>query len=197
MRIRDTMAVRGDSALADDRDRLDLHHHFRFGETGDGDQGARGKAAFEILLADFDEAIAVARIDDEHRHGDDVLEPAAGLLQRVGDVLERLMHLGIEIAGERAAVIVLRGAVSGHPDHAPALGEYRGRERPVLLPAAFDITPRHASALPITTAGASKTRPPISPAAAACRRMGDRLTQPTPVLIEASIHGYARTTLNR
>src|SRR5262245_16511482 len=63
---------RGSGTVTDHRDGLDLDLDARTREIRDGDQRARRVAiARELVLPDLDEAIAVARLLDEDRHGDE------------------------------------------------------------------------------------------------------------------------------
>src|SRR5437016_2169891 len=68
--------------VTDDRDALDFDRHARAGEIRNSDKGrARIIAVLERLQTKLDEAVAVAWIIDEHRHGDEVGEAASGLLE--------------------------------------------------------------------------------------------------------------------
>src|SRR5262245_50087593 len=123
--------VVGPAAVADHSDRLDLDLDARAGEVGHGDErAARVIAVLEHVLPHLDEAVAVARLLDEHRHGDDVGEAAAGALQHLVDLREHLLHLRLEIVGDVLAVVVARRRLAGDPDDPPAIGDDAGRERP-------------------------------------------------------------------
>src|SRR5882757_8058326 len=65
----------------DDRDALDLDQHGRVGEAGDGDGGAGGEVGAEQLGPDLRHPGGVARVGEEHGHGDDVLQRRPGFLQ--------------------------------------------------------------------------------------------------------------------
>src|SRR5207249_3447958 len=81
------------------------------------------------VLAHLDEAVAVARLLDEHGHADHVGEAAAGALQDLVDLREHLLHLRLEVVGDVRALVVARRGLAGDPDNAPALGHHAGRER--------------------------------------------------------------------
>jgi hypothetical protein len=79
----------------------------------------------------------VARVDQEHRHRHHVGELGAGLGERLLDVAEGLLELGVEIAGQRFARVVHLPGMAGDPDDAAgALGDDAGRERALDLPGA-------------------------------------------------------------
>ena len=83
--------------LLRDRDPLNLDHHRRIGEAGDRDRSAGRKIAAENLGADLSHARGVARVDQKHRHGDEVGELRAGFGQGALDVAKGLPALGIEV----------------------------------------------------------------------------------------------------
>src|SRR5262245_48137206 len=87
-----------------------------------------------MRLAQLDEAIAIARIDDEDGHRDDVLERTACARDGRGEVEKRLPDLTVEIAVERFPVRIMGSAMAGDPEDAPAAGGDHGRESAVLLP---------------------------------------------------------------
>src|SRR5207245_5015094 len=87
------------AAIADHADRLDLDLDPGTREVGHGDErAARIVTVLEHVLPHLDEAIAVARLLDEHRHGDDVREAPAGALQDRVDLREHLLHLRLEVS---------------------------------------------------------------------------------------------------
>src|SRR5712692_5368813 len=97
-------AVTSPSA-ADDADGLDLDLDARSREVGDGDQRARRKiAAGEQLAADLDETVAEARLLDEHGHGHEIRQRAAGPAQRLRHEREHPARLRLEVAGDVLAV---------------------------------------------------------------------------------------------
>ena len=82
-----------------------------------GDRGAGGKAvAVEQRRPQLRHPRRVTCVDQEDGHGDDVRQFAAGCGKRLADVAEHLVELGVEVAGERAAVIRRRTGMSCHPD---------------------------------------------------------------------------------
>ncbi len=85
-----------------------------------GDRGARREILAEQLAAQFRHAGGVARVDQEHRHGHHVGERGAGLGQRLLDVAEGLLELGVEIAGQRLAGVIDGTGVAGDPECAAA-----------------------------------------------------------------------------
>src|SRR5947209_20112187 len=118
------------AAVADHADRLDLDLDARAREIRHRDERApRVVAVLEIVLAHLDEAIAVARLLDEHRHLHDVREAAACALHDLVDLREHLLHLRLEIIGDVAPVVVARRGLAGEPDDFPAVGDDAGRER--------------------------------------------------------------------
>src|SRR5262249_5844540 len=97
--------VSAHSLAADHRHALDLDQPARPAQAADRDQRAAREAFLEDLLADLGEAVAEPRVGDEHRHGDEVLEPGAahrldGLVQRIED----LAHLVVEARRRRAGL---------------------------------------------------------------------------------------------
>src|SRR6266850_2262920 len=117
------------AAIADHADRLDLDLDPRPHEVGDRDERAAGiVAVLEHVFAHLDEAVAVARLLDEHRHGDDVGEAAAGALQDRVDLREHLFHLRLEVVRDIGAGIVARRGLARDPDDLAALGDHAGRE---------------------------------------------------------------------
>src|SRR6266436_7817699 len=122
------------AAVADHAHRLDLDLDARSREVGHRDERApRIVAVLEIVLAHLDEAVAVARLLDEHRHLNDVGEAAAGALHDLVDLREHLLHLRLEIVGDIAAVVVARGRLAGDPDDLAAVGDDARRKRPRQL----------------------------------------------------------------
>src|SRR5687767_14027516 len=94
-------------AVADDADGLDLDLDAGAGEVGNGDERAGRKVApGEQLAADLDEAVAEARLLDEHGHGHETGERAAGATQRLVHQREHSARLRLEIAGDVLAVTV-------------------------------------------------------------------------------------------
>src|SRR4029079_12645876 len=76
------IATSGGASAADHCDALNLDQHAGAREIRDRDQRARRKIAFRKKSApQLHEAVAVARIVDEHRHGDHIGEASAGALQ--------------------------------------------------------------------------------------------------------------------
>src|SRR5215467_170737 len=105
----------------------------------DRDRGARRKVLAEDFAADCGHARMVARVGDEHRHGDDVRKLAAGLFQRLADGLEHPAHLRIEVPGERLARGIGRAGVAGNPDRlAGTFGRDRERVARLFRPLALD-----------------------------------------------------------
>src|SRR5713101_4216462 len=97
------------AAVADDADRLDFDLDARPREIRHRDERApRVVAVLEVVLAHLDEAIAVARLLDEHRHLHDVREATACALHDLVDLREHLLHLRLEIVGDVAAFVVAR-----------------------------------------------------------------------------------------
>src|SRR5262245_22498617 len=114
----------------DYRHALDLDQHARPREVGDRDQRACGKIAVrEIALAQLDEAVAVARIVDEHRHGHEVSEAAAAAPERLVDKGEDRAHLRLELPGNVVARLVAGRGLSRQPYRASTLRDDGGRER--------------------------------------------------------------------
>src|SRR5262247_84496 len=113
--------------IPDHRDGLDLDLHAGPREVGDGDERAAGVVAVgELLFAQLDEPVAVARLLDEDGHGDEIGERAADPAQRLVDQREDPMRLGLEVAGDVLAVAIDGRGLAGHPDDAPALGDDGG-----------------------------------------------------------------------
>src|SRR3954451_11026517 len=83
--------------IADDADRLDLDQQVRIGEVLGGDQHARWEFALEELAANPDEFVTIGLVANHHGHGHQILQRAAGTLQRRFDVAERLPRLTREI----------------------------------------------------------------------------------------------------
>src|SRR6266851_3590389 len=126
------------AAVADHAHRLDLDLDARAREVGDGNERApRIVAVVEVVLAHLDEAVAVARLLDEHRHLHDVGEAAAGAFHDLVDLRKDLLHLRLEIVGDVAAVVVACSGLSRDPDDLPAVGDDAGRERPRELERSF------------------------------------------------------------
>src|SRR6266853_69330 len=126
------------AVVADHADRLDLDLDAGSREIRHRDERApRIVAVLEIVFAHLDEAVAVARLLDEHRHLNDVGEAAAGALHDLVDLREHLLHLRLEIVGDIAALVVARRGLSREPDDLPAVGDDAGRERPRQLERGF------------------------------------------------------------
>src|SRR6267143_714507 len=126
------------AAVTDHADRLDLDLDARAREVGHRDERApRIVAVLEVVLAHLDEAVAVARLLDEHRHLHDVGEAAAGALHDLIHLREHLLHLRLEIVRDIAAVVVARRGLSRDPDDPPAFGDDARRERPRQLEQGF------------------------------------------------------------
>src|SRR5712691_7285067 len=122
------MVVR--AAVADHADRLDLDLDARPREVRHRDERApRIVAILEVVLAHLDEAVAVSRLLDEHRHLHDVGEAAAGALHDLIHLREHLLHLRLEIVRDIAAVVVARRGLSRDPDDFPAVCDDTRRER--------------------------------------------------------------------
>src|SRR5712691_8256993 len=87
-------------ALAPDHaDGLDLDLDAGPREVGDGDQRARREvAAGEQLATDLDETVAEARLLDEHGHGHEIRERAAGPAQGLVHEREHPARLRLEVA---------------------------------------------------------------------------------------------------
>ena len=122
--------------LSDHRDALNFDQHFGLRETGDRDRRARREIPGQYLAAQFGHARGVPRVDEKHRHGNEVGEFGAGLGERLLDIAERLPALRIKIAGERFAGIVNRAGVAGEPDDCATLGEDGRRIGACLRPRA-------------------------------------------------------------
>src|SRR6266852_8098916 len=126
------------AAVADHTDRLDLDLDARPREVRHRDERApRIVAILEVVLAHLDEAVAVARLLDEHGHLHDVGEAAAGSLHDLVDLREHLLPLRLEIVGDVAAVVVARRGLPRDPDGLPAFGDDARRERPRQLERRF------------------------------------------------------------
>src|SRR5205809_5819325 len=126
------------AAVADHADGLDLDLDARAREVGHRDERAsRVVAVLEIVLAHLDEAVAVARLLDEHRHLNDVGEAAAGALHDLVHLREHLLHLRLEVVRDIAAVVVASRGLSRDPDDLPAFGDDARRERPRQLERRF------------------------------------------------------------
>src|SRR5229473_633484 len=107
-------------AFADHGDGLNLDQDLRYREILRRDQRARREPALEEFSTNLHEFVAVRLIADEHRHGDDIGERAAGALERRLDIPERLTGLAREIA-DRLAVSVVGPAHAGEPHDASAV----------------------------------------------------------------------------
>src|SRR5258705_35084 len=119
------------AAVADHAHRLDLDLDARAREIGDGNKRApRIVAVLEVVLAHLDEAVAVARLLDEHRHLNDIGEAAAGALHDLVHLREHLLHLRLEIVGDIAAFVVARRGLAGEPHDFSSVGDDARRERP-------------------------------------------------------------------
>src|SRR5882762_9467471 len=130
------MVVR--AAVADHAYGLDLDLDSRPREIRHRDERAsRVVAVLEVVLAHLDEAVAVARLLDEHGHLHDVGEAAAGALHDLIHLREHLFHLRLEIVGDVAALVVARRGLSCEPDDLPAVGDDARRERPRQLERGF------------------------------------------------------------
>ena len=79
------------------------------------------KILAENFAAQFRHARGVARVDEKHRHGDEIGELGAGLGERLFDIAKSLPALRVEIAGERFAGIVDRAGMAGEPNGLAAL----------------------------------------------------------------------------
>src|SRR5438093_552924 len=87
--------------VADHRDALDLDLHPGPGEVRHGDERApREVAVGEHLSTDLHEAITVARVLDEDRHGDEAGQRAAGAPQRLVHQREDAPGLRLEVAAD-------------------------------------------------------------------------------------------------
>src|SRR5205085_792920 len=90
------------------RDGLNLDHHLRPRQFFYADKRAGWIAAFfEKFLAQLSETRAVGHVGDKDRHGDDVIEFAAGSFESFAHAFERHAHLAIKIARIRLASFVL------------------------------------------------------------------------------------------
>src|SRR5262245_12833610 len=119
------------------RDPLHLDHHLRLGEALHGDRGACRKILAEQFGAQLGHAGGVARVDQKHRHRHHVAQLCTGLGERLLDVAEGLLELGVEIAGERFAGIIRLPGMSGDIDGpARAFRDDRGGKRALDLPGA-------------------------------------------------------------
>jgi hypothetical protein len=85
------------------------------------------------LLADLDEAVAEARLLDEHGHGHQGGERATGTPQRLVYHREHPTRLRLEVAGDVLAVRVDRRELARQPHDASAVGDDRGRVRARFL----------------------------------------------------------------
>jgi hypothetical protein len=120
-----------------DRDALDLDQDRRVGKAGHGDGGAGGKILAENLSPQLGHARGIARVGDEHRHGDQIGKFRIGFGQGLIDVAEGLPALRLEIPGERAAIVGLGPRVARNVDRARGTGDDNGRgKRTLLLPSA-------------------------------------------------------------
>src|ERR1051326_435472 len=89
--------LRGRALVADHGDALDLDQHAGAGKVRHGDQRAAGIiAVLERIAPNLDETVAVARVVDEHRHGDEVGEAAARLVQGLVHQRKDRAHLWLE-----------------------------------------------------------------------------------------------------
>src|SRR6267154_10703 len=119
------MVVR--AAVADHAYGLDLDLDSRPREIRHRDERAsRVVAVLEVVLAHLDEAVAVARLLDEHRDLHDVGEASAGALHDLVDLREYLLHLRLEIVGDVAALVVAGRGLACEPDDFPAVGDDAG-----------------------------------------------------------------------
>src|SRR6267143_5447909 len=126
------------AAVADHADRLDLDLDSRPREIRHRDERApRVVAVLEVVLAHLDEAVAVARLLDEHRHLHDVGEAAAGALHDLVHLREHLLHLRFEIVRDIAPLVVARRRLSRDPYDFAAIRDDAGRERPRQLERSF------------------------------------------------------------
>ena len=87
----------------------------------------------EELAPQLHEAIAMARVVDEHRHGDEIGERRAGALERAVHQREHGAHLLVELAADVAPIEVGGGRLAGEPHGAAAFGDDGGRESAALL----------------------------------------------------------------
>ena len=116
---------------ADHGDALDLDQHAGPREVRNSDERAgRVVAVGEELPAQLDEAVAVARIVDEYRHGDHVGEAAAGTPQRRVDERKDRTDLRVEptpfreSSRERNFPGLVSGPVAFLPDRAAVSGDF-------------------------------------------------------------------------
>src|SRR5262249_23681201 len=96
------------------------------GEVIDPDEGAGREVLAELLLAQLDEAVAVAHVGQEDRHGDDVGEFAPCLLHGQPHVLPHLRHLGVEVVHPDQLALGVHGRHAGQEYHR-ATGHLHGR----------------------------------------------------------------------
>lgn len=95
-------------------DGLNLDHHFGPRQFLDTDQCAGWIATLlKKLLAELRETRAVGHVGNEHRHGDDVIELAAGFFQSLPYTFEAQPHLPVKIAGVTLTGFVLECPVTG------------------------------------------------------------------------------------
>src|ERR1700722_368073 len=140
-------SLRLDISPADYRDTLDFDQHAGPREMRHGDQRAGGTSSVgEEPAPQFDEAVAVARIVDEDRHGHHVGEAAAGAPQGRIDEREDRLHLRVEVAGDVVALRIACRGLAGEPDGATALRDDGGRIGARLLKLARLQVVSHAAA---------------------------------------------------
>src|SRR5439155_26457417 len=107
------------------------------------------RAGWELAVgkqrpADLDEAVAMARLLDEHRHRDEIRQGSPGAPQGLVHAREHAERLGLEVAGAALAIAVDKGGLTRQPDGAAALRDDRGGIRADLLTlAGFQMRPLH------------------------------------------------------
>jgi hypothetical protein len=99
------------------------------GKVGHGDQGAAWKLSVgKHFVPDFDESVAVSRIVDRDRHGDQIGKLAADAIERSVDEREASTGLSLEIVRDRFSVQIGEGCLSGKPDNFATLRDHGRRE---------------------------------------------------------------------
>ena len=96
----------------------------------DRDERARLIVAIrKIAFAQLYKLVAVARIVDEHRHGDEIGEAAAATLERLVDQAEDRAYLRLELSGDIVAGLVAGRGLTGEPGDSAALRDDGRRVR--------------------------------------------------------------------
>jgi hypothetical protein len=97
------------------RNALNFEHDVRPREPGHGNGCASRKVVTKQLCSQLSHSGGVANVDQKYRHRNNVGQLASASGQRLFDIVEGLIELRIEIAGERTAILSGSARVTGEP----------------------------------------------------------------------------------